>query len=66
MKYKITNKRSCDWAGRKVLDAIKVEPFDLRIVLSDEAGPVHRVGRLVARWLKLCYNAIRVRRLSAG
>jgi len=40
VKFQIQNKRIIDCAGIEVLDAIKLEPFDLRIALPDEAGPV--------------------------
>ena len=39
VKYQVTNKRIFDCAGLEVLDSIKSEPFDLRLALTDEAGP---------------------------
>jgi hypothetical protein len=40
VKYQVTNQRIFDCAGLEVLDSIKSEPFDLRLALPDEAGPV--------------------------
>ena len=40
VKFKITNKRIFDCAGIEVLDSIQLTPFDLRLALPDEAGPV--------------------------
>ena len=40
VKYHITNQRIFDCAAIEVLDSIKLEPFDLRIALPDEAGPI--------------------------
>jgi hypothetical protein len=40
VKYRVTNARIFDCAGLEVLDAIRLEPFDLRIALPDEAGPI--------------------------
>jgi len=40
VKYRVTNARMFDCAGLEVLDTIRLEPFDLRIALPDEAGPV--------------------------
>jgi hypothetical protein len=40
VKYQVTNPRIFDCAGLEVLDAYKSEPFDLRVVLPDEAVPI--------------------------
>ncbi len=40
VKFQITNKRIINCAGIEVLDSIKAEPFDLRVALPDEAGPI--------------------------
>lgn len=42
VKFAITNKRVFDCAGIEVLDSFKLEPFDLRIALPDEAGQLRR------------------------
>jgi hypothetical protein len=41
VRYRITNKRIFDCAGLEVLDSIQSAPFDLRIALPDEPGPVN-------------------------
>ncbi|HEY5910254.1 MAG TPA: hypothetical protein VJA21_06575 [Verrucomicrobiae bacterium] len=40
VRFQIANKRIVDCAGIEVLDTVKSEPFDLRVALPDEAGPV--------------------------
>ena len=40
VQYRVSNHRIFDCAGLEVLDSIQSEPFDLRIVLPDEAGSV--------------------------
>jgi hypothetical protein len=40
VKFQIQNQRIIDCAGIEVLDSYKLEPFDLRLALPDEAGPV--------------------------
>jgi hypothetical protein len=40
VKYQVTNRRIFDCAGIEVLDSIQREPFDLRVALPDEAGPM--------------------------
>ena len=40
VQYRVTNHRIFACAGLEVLDSIQSAPFDLRIALPDEAGPV--------------------------
>ncbi len=40
VKYQVANRRMFDCAGLEVLDSLKSEPFDLRLALPDEAGPI--------------------------
>lgn len=44
VKYQVTNKRIFDCAGLEVLDSFKSEPFDLRLALPDEAGPIKNLA----------------------
>jgi hypothetical protein len=40
VQYRIRNQRFFDCAGLEVLDSIRTTPFDLRLALPDEAGPI--------------------------
>jgi len=40
VQYRVTNKRIFDCAGLEVVDTIQSAPFDLRIALPDDAGPI--------------------------
>jgi hypothetical protein len=40
VQYRVANKRFFDCAGLEVLDSIHSTPFDLRVALPDEAGPI--------------------------
>ena len=44
VKYQVTNQRIFDCAGLEVLDSFQLEPFDLRIALPDEAGPIRSLA----------------------
>ncbi len=43
VQYRITNRRIFACCGLEVLDSIRHEPFDLRVALPDEAGPITSV-----------------------
>jgi len=49
VQYKVTSKRNFDCTELEVLDAIKFEPYDLRIALPDEKTPIRSAQLLSAR-----------------